>query len=89
MVHCHLIISGHVQGVSFRIRARNHAVRAGLKGWIQNRHDGSVEIEVEGDSPHVKEFVEWCNRGPVFANVSDISIQYGPVKGFESFEILR
>ena len=42
-------ITGQVQGVGFRYRARYAAQTLGLTGWVQNEDDGSVTLEVQGD----------------------------------------
>ena len=42
-------ITGQVQGVGFRYRARYAAQTFGLTGWVQNEDDGSVTLEVQGD----------------------------------------
>ena len=89
MTHAHLIISGRVHGVSFRYRAQAHAVRLGVRGWVRNLKDGTVEMEVEADSVHLDQFIDWCRRGPLFASVDEVTVTHGPVCGFESFEIVR
>ena len=42
-------ITGQVQGVGFRYRARYAAQILDLTGWVQNEDDGSVTLEVQGD----------------------------------------
>ena len=42
-------ITGQVQGVGFRYRARYAAQTLDLTGWAQNEDDGSVTLEVQGD----------------------------------------
>ena len=42
-------ITGQVQGVGFRYRARYAAQTLDLTGWVQNEDDGSVTLEVQGD----------------------------------------
>ena len=42
-------ITGQVQGVGFRYRARYAAQALDLTGWAQNEDDGSVTLEVQGD----------------------------------------
>ena len=42
-------ISGQVQGVGFRYRARYAAQMLELTGWVENEDDGSVTLEVQGD----------------------------------------
>ena len=43
------IITGQVQGVGFRYRARYAAQTLDLTGWAQNEDDGSVTLEAQGD----------------------------------------
>jgi acylphosphatase len=69
-----LEITGIVQGVFFRESARREATRLGLTGFVRNEPDGSVTAEAEGDSTHLDGFVEWCGRGPPFAEVERIRI---------------
>ena len=46
MVRKHFKITGRVQGVGFRYRAKYAASGMGLTGWVRNEWDGSVEMEV-------------------------------------------
>ncbi|MGD9089324.1 MAG: acylphosphatase, partial [Desulfobacterales bacterium] len=39
----HVIISGRVQGVFFRVETQRAAERFGVVGWVRNRPDGTVE----------------------------------------------
>ena len=48
-VRRHFSISGQVQGVGFRYRARYAAQTLELTGWVENEDDGSVTLEVQGD----------------------------------------
>ena len=47
-VRRHFSISGQVQGVGFRYRARYAAQALELTGWVENEDDGSVTLEVQG-----------------------------------------
>ena len=42
-VRAHVIISGRVQGVCFRMETQRVAKRTGVSGWVKNRFDGTVE----------------------------------------------
>jgi len=68
----HLIIHGSVQGVFFRASTYDKAVSLGLKGWVRNLHDGSVEAVFEGNIEKLHEAVHWCYHGPPGARVTKI-----------------
>jgi acylphosphatase len=70
-----LIIAGRVQGVGFREFARREARALGLKGWVRNRADGSVEAVVMGPTQAIKDFVGKCTRGPLAAQVAHIDLE--------------
>jgi acylphosphatase len=69
----HLIIEGRVQGVFFRDTTRREAVGLGLRGWVKNRFDGSVEVIAEGPKDKVEDLVQWCRHGPPAARVTEIN----------------
>jgi acylphosphatase len=87
MKHVHLTVLGTVQGVGFRYSAQDQAVMLGLAGYVRNESDGSVAIDVEGESDTVNRFVDWCRHGPRGARVSRLDCEEGPIRGFDSFEI--
>ena len=43
-----LRVHGRVQGVGFRDGCVDAALAAGLRGWVRNRRDGTVEMLVQG-----------------------------------------
>jgi acylphosphatase len=69
------IVSGRVQGVSFRAATCTEARRLGIVGWVKNRDDGRVELEAEGDDDLVTALVEWCHRGPPAARVARVEVE--------------
>jgi acylphosphatase len=69
-----LRITGRVQGVGYRAWAVQRASRLGLRGWVRNRSDGSVEALVIGEDDAVARMIEACREGPFGARVSDVSI---------------
>ena len=70
-----LTIVGQVQGVGFRAFARREAQALGLKGWVRNRSNGSVEVVAMGATQAIKEFVGKCTRGPAAARVAHIDLE--------------
>jgi acylphosphatase len=72
MVRVRLVVSGRVQGVGFRWFVREAARQHRLAGWVRNRPDGSVELEVAGEEGSVRGLVEELRRGPPGARVEDV-----------------
>ena len=69
-IRAHLIIEGRVQGVFFRDSTRREAIKLGLKGWVKNRFDGSVEVVAEGPMGKVEQLIQWSHHGPPSARVT-------------------
>jgi acylphosphatase len=69
-----LRITGRVQGVGYRAWTIQQASAAGLRGWVRNRADGSVEALIIGSEEAVAVMIEACRSGPHFARVADVSV---------------
>ena len=54
-VQAHIFYFGTVQGVGFRYTAQHVALHLGLKGWVRNLKNGSVEILAEGETKSIEE----------------------------------
>lgn len=67
-----VVIRGRVQGVGYRAWVDHHARSLGLKGWVRNRRDGSVEAVFEGTEDVVVDMVIACRSGPPSARVDDV-----------------
>ena len=65
-------IEGRVQGVGFRAWTGAEAYARGLRGWVRNRRDGSVEAQFSGPADKVDAMVEACRRGPLGARVEGL-----------------
>ena len=78
-------IEGRVQGVGFRMRAREEATRRGLRGWVRNRRDGSVEALFVGPSALVDEMVRRCRRGPSTARIESVDVAIAKDDGCVGF----
>ncbi len=84
----HLVIKGYVQGVFYRASTREKAVELGLKGWVRNMHDGSVEAVFEGPVDKIQQAVQWCHEGPAGAQVLDIEKKQQKYLGeFDGFHV--
>jgi acylphosphatase len=85
MIGRRLRIVGRVQGVFFRNWAVGEAAALGLRGWIRNRTDGSVEALAFGDPEAVDAFIARCREGPPSARVERIDVEAAegePPEGF-------
>jgi acylphosphatase len=86
----HLKIEGRVQGVFFRASTINQAQSLGLKGWVMNCHDGSVEAVAEGSRAKLEQLVSWCHHGPSGAVVRQVRTKWEDARNeFQEFRIKR
>ena len=83
--HYNITVKGRVQGVGFRYNARRQALTLGLDGFVNNKPDGSVYIEVEGNQADLDEFVAWCNAGPSGSRVIDVYVIISNLEGLTGF----
>lgn len=84
----HLIISGRVQGVSYRMSAWEKAQQLDITGWVRNLPDGRVEMLIEGEIDILDQMTAWARQGPRFANVTDVNISEKVASGdFSDFQI--
>ena len=87
-VRARVLIEGRVQGVFFRYRTQETALKLDLKGWVKNRRDGSVEAVYEGDREKVEQIIQWCHRGPSEARVTKVHLTWEDYTGeFGDFTI--
>ena len=68
----HLRITGRVQGVGYRDWMIGRATALGLRGWVRNRRDRSVEAVACGPQESLDILVDACRRGPPAARVDDV-----------------
>lgn len=88
-VRAHVLISGKVQGVYYRLETREQAIAAGVTGWVRNRPDRSVEGVFEGARESVEKLIAWCRKGPPMASVREVQVKWEPCRNeFDRFDIL-
>ncbi len=87
MKRAHVKIYGKVQGVWFRAHTKEMAEKLGIKGWVRNVPDGSVEAVFEGEEENLEEMIRWCHHGPPLARVTKVEIKYEEPKGEKEFRI--
>ena len=88
MERIHILISGRVQGVFFRQSTKRKADELDIVGWIRNLPNGRVELVAEGDGKKLALFIDYCKKGPDYADVTNISVLKESYSGkFSSFNI--
>lgn len=88
MVRRRIKVMGKVQGVFFRQFTWKHATRLGLKGYVKNLLDGSVEVVVEGEEEPIKELIELLHIGPPASEVTKVEVYEEEYMGeFDDFRI--
>ena len=80
-------ITGMVQGVFFRAWTQQQANQTGVRGWVRNAPDGSVEGHLEGDKSSVQQLVDMLHQGPPSAQVSKIDVEVATPEGAAQFEV--
>lgn len=62
IIRQHMHITGHVQGVGFRYRAKYAANGLGVTGWVKNNWDDSVEMEAQGTLSQINQMLKLINQ---------------------------
>lgn len=86
-VRARLVVRGRVQGVWFRGATEEEARRLDVVGWVRNRVDGTVEVEVEGPHEMVEALIAWAHRGPSAARVTDVAVEWLTPTGERRFVV--
>lgn len=68
-------VEGRVQGVWYRGWAVQQATSRGLRGWVRNRSDGSVEALFAGPMSDVDAMLLACWQGPPAAKVTRVAVE--------------
>ncbi len=83
-----LRIDGRVQGVGYRAWATRMATELGLRGWVRNRFDGTVEILATGPQDAIAALITAAREGPALAQVSEVSVTDAADDGRGGFVVL-
>ena len=88
LAYIRCIIYGRVQGVFFRVSARNQAEQLGIMGYAKNLPDRTVEVVACGTSASLENFKTWLHQGPTSAQVTKVECEPIPEQHFSNFIIL-
>ena len=88
MERLHAVVRGDVQGVGFRYFVQRRAHDLGLRGWVRNNDDGTVELVAEGDRGRLEQLEREVREGPRAARVDRVDAQWSPATGnLHSFDL--
>ena len=81
-------LTGKVQGVYFRVSAKAEASRLGVRGWVKNLSDGSIQLFLQhAEQAPIDQMLAWCEIGPPGAEVAWRDVREttpdGSLNGFE------
>ena len=74
------IVRGLVQGVGFRWFVGREAERLGLRGFVRNLSDGTVEVVSQGPDTALDAMERHLSRGPSHARVDGVERLHVPVE---------
>jgi len=74
------IVRGLVQGVGFRWFVGREADRLGLRGFVRNLSDGTVEVVSQGAEAALDALERHISRGPSHARVDAVERLHVPVE---------
>jgi acylphosphatase len=84
----HAVVRGNVQGVGFRYFIQWKARQLGLRGWVRNNDDGTVELVAEGPRPELEQLMMAAEEGPRTARVQRVEVQWSSATGgLEPFDL--
>lgn len=81
----HYLVSGRVQGVSYRASTQAKAQELGLTGWVRNLSDGRVELTACGSAEKLSVLELW--QGPVAAEVTQVAISFATIEPSREFVV--
>jgi acylphosphatase len=89
MKRVHVIVTGKVQGVGYRMVVQSIAERCQVQGWVRNLPDGSVEAVAEGRFEDLKLFVEGVQaKKMTVIRVDHVAVTWEEPKKEQGFRII-
>ena len=84
----HAYVDGWVQGVGYRYFVVNTALALGLRGYVRNLSDGSVEVLAQGTRSTLERLLTMLQRGPSAAEVNEIRTDWRqPTEHLSGFHV--
>ena len=76
MEEFHAIVSGRVQMVMFRDFVTRKAKRVGVRGFVQNLSNGTVEVVAQGEKEALERLIAYLHKGSLLSNVQNVAIEW-------------
>ena len=87
MITRQVYYDGRVQGVGFRWTVKNLARGFEVTGWVRNLADGRVELQAQGETQEVTDFLEALAESELKGCIRKVEAHpvaaAGPMRGFE------
>jgi acylphosphatase len=80
-------VRGRVQGVGFRYFVEQAAKALGVRGWVRNDDDGSVEVYAVGTSAQLSDLAGLLWQGPRWAEVRGVDESEAAIEQHSSFYV--
>ncbi len=80
-------VRGRVQGVGFRYFVEQSAKALGIRGWVRNDDDGTVEVYALGTSAQLSELAGMLWQGPRWAEVRGVDETEAAVENHSGFSV--
>jgi acylphosphatase len=86
-----VIFEGRVQGVGFRYTTKDIARGFDVRGWVKNLPDGTVELQVDGETEEVAAFLkEIAEESAVSHHIRTMHVEaIAPLDRINGFTIER
>ena len=68
---------------------KENADKLGLRGYVRNKNDGSVEAWLEGDHEAIAKMIEICKQGPKQAVINRLDIVEESLQDMKEFKIIN
>ncbi len=81
------IVYGKVQGVWYRKTIKEEASKEGIKGYVKNLPDGTVEVVANLKQEDIEKFLKILKKGSLLSKVENIEMGEIMPMYFEDFEV--
>ena len=80
-------VRGRVQGVGFRYFVEHAANSLGVRGYVRNLDDDSVEVYATGTESQLSELAGLLWKGPRWSDVRGVNESEAAVENYSAFTI--